>query len=479
MVARGPKGLDRAEAARLAKKIAWAPQPRQAVLMSCPAQVTFFGGAKGGGKSDVLLGDFLAHADREGDKARGIIFRRTNSELEELEQRSHEIYPSVGGEYIRGKKMWVFPNGATLKMRFAERDADAMKYQGHNYSWIGIDECGNYATPYFMNSMLSCLRSAKGAFCQMRLTGNPGGPGHGWLKRMFVDALTPDHVHVFVQPIKNPNTNEVLEVEMTRAFIPSFVWDNKILVDNDPAYVARLQTLPEHLRKAYLDGSWDIFIGQIFSEMEKGKHFIEPEVLPYDWPRFATLDWGYSKPYSVGFWTVSPDGVLYRIHEIYGCIPGMANEGLKVDARTVAKELAPIMNMMGIKDIFADSAMWQHHGNALTIAELFEQGGVPLRPSRKDRAAGLALLHVMMQNKADDGGPTFRVFNTCKDFWRTMTALVVDKNNPEDIDSNCEDHIFDECKYAVLTPYVQHLETGHRSGHKSRTYADPNRDYAR
>jgi hypothetical protein len=479
MVARGPKDLNRATAARIAQRIVWSPQPRQAVLMSCPAQVTFFGGAKGGGKSDVLLGDFLAHADREGSKARGIIFRRTNSELEELEQRAHEIYPDVGGEYIRGKKTWIFPNGATLKMRFAERDADAMKYQGHNYSWIGIDEVGNYATSYFMNSMLSCLRSAKGAVCQMRLTGNPGGPGHGWLKRMFVDSLKPDHVHVFMQKIRNPQTKEVMEVEMTRAFVPSFIWDNAILIENDPAYVARLQTLPEHLRKAYLEGSWDIFIGQIFGEMEKGTHFIPPMILPYDWPRFATLDWGYAKPYSVGFWTVSPDGVLFRIHEIYGCVPGMANEGVKVDAYTVSKQIAPILNMMGIQDVFADSAMWQNHGNTLTIAELFEKGGVKLRPSRKDRKAGLDLLHVMMQDKAEDGGPRLRIFNTCVDFWRTMTSLVVDKNNPEDIDSTCEDHIFDECKYAVLTHYVQHLATGHQSGFKSSSYANPDRDYAR
>ena len=460
--------------------IAWKPQARQAVMMACPATEVFFGGAKGGGKSDALLGDFAAHALREGDIARGIIFRRSYSELEELIQRSEEIYPLVGARYAKGEKKWFFPNGATLKMRFAEYPKDAAKYQGHNYSWVGIDEAGNYATPFLLDQMLSCLRSAGGAHCQIRLTGNPGGPGHAWLKRRYIDGMKADHIYTYPQTVYNPIKKEYITVDLSRCFIPSFVWDNQILVENDPAYLARLQALPEHLRKAYLDGDWDIFIGQIFAEMNKREHFVDPYMLPWDWPRFASLDWGYVKPYSVGIWTLAPDGQLIRIHEIYGCIPGMENEGMKQDAKTVSTQVAPILTQMGISRVYADSAMWQHHGNQFTIAELWEQGGVSLTPSRKDRKAGLQLVHSMLQQRTEAGEPMLKIFNTCTDFWRTMTSLVVDKTNPEDIDSTGEDHIFDEVKYAVLSPEVQRLAGNSRRRLSKHNYLEgDDRDYAR
>lgn len=227
-------------------QVIWEPQPGpQTLAICCPIFELFFGGARGGGKTDYLLGDFLSHADRWHAHAHGIIFRRTMPELDDVIRRSREVYGQLGAEFREQPKEWVFPDGATLRMRYLDRDADAERYQGHSYSWVAFDEAGNWPSPVPIDKLRGCLRSAHGVTCSLRLTGNPGGPGHNWLKSRYIDGRRPG------VPFPDPQSG------MLRVFIPSKLTDNRILTTSDPEYAQRLAGAGDAwLVKAWLEGDW-------------------------------------------------------------------------------------------------------------------------------------------------------------------------------------------------------------------------------
>jgi len=226
--------------------IAWEPQPGpQYLAICCPVYEVFFGGARGGGKTDYLLGDFLNHAEIGGKYARGVIFRRTMPELDDVIRRSKEIYTVLGMDYREQAKEWVFTNGATLRLRYLDRDADADSYQGHAYSWMAFDEAGNWPSPAPIDKLRGCLRSAHRVPCRIRLTGNPGGVGHNWLKERYIDGHEPG------VPFPDQLTGAL------RVFIPSKLSDNKILTESDPEYANRLAGAGDPwLVKAWLEGDW-------------------------------------------------------------------------------------------------------------------------------------------------------------------------------------------------------------------------------
>ena len=458
----------------------WVPQPRQKVLLRCPADERFFGGAKGGGKTDGGLGDWFKQmklARRIGALAKGIFFRRSYNELDEVIDRTHQLFPKMGAIYKTVKRTWIFPGWGSLKMRFIEKDADAMRYQGHSYDWCNFDELGNYPTPFAYNQMISCLRSPAGVPVRMMATGNPGGPGQAWIKRRWISGKKPDWIYPYYQKIKIKG--EWREVRTTRCFIPSFVSDNKYWEEKDPGYYARLSILPEHIRRAYLDGDWDVSVGQAFPDITDD-HKVEPFSVPYDWKRFATCDWGFTKPFSLGLWAVAPFGRLYRIAEYYGCIDGMENEGLKMDARTAAKKFLSLTNALAIDHTYADPACWARHGHGSTIAELMDAVGLHVLPADRDRMTAKQVFHSMLQTKLDDDMPAFQVFSTCSEWWRTVPNLVSDKNNVEDVDTRGEDHIYDDTRFAIMSPEVVRGMTGaDPSLYKKRNYVRRDVDYAR
>ncbi len=235
--------------------IVWKPQEGpQRALLECPVPDVFFGGARGGGKSDALLGDWLSHAHAHGKHAKGILFRQSMPELEELQGRALQIFPAIGGEWKAGPRTWYFRNGASLKMRWLERVEDTSKYQGHAYTWIGIDECGNYPTPEAIDRLRATMRSAHGVPCVLRLTGNPGGVGHEWLKERYIKPSPPG----------KPFWSEAQKT--LRVYIPSRLQDNKVLMQADPGYVDRLYASgPSWLVKAWLEGDWDVSVsGKLF-----------------------------------------------------------------------------------------------------------------------------------------------------------------------------------------------------------------------
>ena len=260
--------------------IIWRPQPGpQTQLLTCPVEDVLFGGARGGGKTDALLGDWTAHASRSNGKARGVIIRRTTPQLEEIITRSREILLPLGAYWRAGVKTWVMPCGSTLKMRWMERDEDADQYQGQQHTYIAIDEAGNFPRPEPIDRLRATLRSPHGIKCVMRCTANPGGVGHEWLKDRYVSPAKP----------LTPFYDNIMHI--WRVFIPSRVRDNQALLAADPGYIDRLRSSgPPWLVRAWLDGDWNASSGESFFTLEILLENGQPVEVPRVDQVFAVID---------------------------------------------------------------------------------------------------------------------------------------------------------------------------------------------
>ena len=418
----------------------WTPNPKQAIALSCPAFELFYGGAKGGGKTDFLLMDFYQGAMEYGEGYDGILFRMSYPELEEVIKRSKALFNN-DATYHASSKMWTFRNGATLKLRFIETENDTDQYQGHQYCWIGWDELANYINDHSYTEMMSCLRSPSGFPCTVRGTGNPGKRGHQWCKARFIDPATPYTIHG--------------EQGMGRVFIPATLDDNTHLRVNDPMYERRLENLPAHLYKAFRYGDWDSYEGAYFDTWDSEIHVVDPFTIPPFWYRFTSLDWGYAKPYSIGFWAVRPSGGLYRYHEFYGAVPGKPNVGVRQTADLVAQKAWNYASSNGIIDMVADPSAWGQHGQVSGAVITEFQKYFTCHKGNNDRLLGLEKIQQLLVTNDEHGVPFLTVSSTCKDFIRTFPALMPDKNNPEDIDTKQEDHVYDDTRYAVMSPLTQ------------------------
>lgn len=442
----------------------WTPQPKQKLALQCPATELFYGGAAGGGKSDFLLADFLQGAEKYGKHWKGILFRQTTTELEELQARAEELFIPQGAKYCgtgtkNGSNMWRFPNGATLKMRYLENEKDVRHYQGHQYTWIGIDELGNYPTPYCWTFMKSRLRSVYGVPCFIRGTANPGGVGHGWIKQRFMDGQIPNRIFFIEKALSGGKV-----ARDSVCFIPSTLDDNQILMKNDPQYEARLMSLPDYLARAMRYGDWSVFEGQILTSFRPEKHVVKPFTLEQGvWFKFAAMDWGWSKPYSVGFYAVNSIGQIVRYRECYGCKDGEFNVGVKKDAQTLAEEMWEFAVNDGVDTMVADPAIWTDQkieSTSKSIAQTFEEVGWKMVKANNDRINGLIMYDQILKQEMDENGtPMFRVFNTCKHYIRTIPLLTPNPNHPEDVDTDLEDHIYDESRYAFMSDFIRHPVT--------------------
>lgn len=431
----------------------WAPQPGPQfdaidAAKWCPELL--YGGARGGGKTDFLIGDWMADAHR-GAAWSGILFRRTYRELEDyIVPRCQTVIPATlrGARWYETDRMWEVQGGATLRLRYLERDADADAYQGQAYPWIGVDEIGLWPSisPYL--KLLGILRSASGVSVRIRATANPGGAGHQWVKARWIDPAPQGYT-----PIRDTATG------MIRMFIPSKATDNRILMRNDPGYIDRLRGVgSESLVRAWVDGDWSVVEGAYFPEWRTDRHVVQPHAIPPHWTRLRSFDWGSAKPFSVGWWAVSdgsklpggrqyPTGALVRYREWYGA--SAPNVGLKLTAEAVA---AGILEREGpgetIHDSVADPACFRADGGP-SHAERMARAGVRFRPADNSRLAGWDQLRARLVGV--DDRPMLYVFATCRDLIRTLPAAQHDTKRPEDVDSEGEDHAVDEARYACMS----------------------------
>ena len=242
-----------------------------------------------------MLGEWIGHANKYGEFAVGLMIRRTRIELVETIERSRAIYGPLGWEFNETEKRWKATTGARLRFAYLERDADAELYQGHSYTRIYVEEAGNFPTSAPIMKLMATLRSGAGVPVGLRLTGNPGGPGHQWVKARYIDPAPLGNV-VIIDPVTG----------LDRVFIPSKV-DNNAYIDVE-AYKQRLRASGSaELVRAWLDGDWTVTMGAFFDCWEAKKHIVPPFEIPKDWMRFRSMDWGSASPFSVGWWAIVQD----------------------------------------------------------------------------------------------------------------------------------------------------------------------------
>ena len=291
----------------------------------------------------------------------------------------------------------------------------------------------------------------------MRATANPGGIGHAWVKERFITAAKPLETIWEKRIVEKPDGSKYTNW-MSRIFVPSSVFDNQALLDNDPNYLARLASMPEAEKKALLYGDWNSFSGQYFAEFRDNPdhykdrrftHVIDPFDIPKHWKIYRSFDWGFYRPYSCGWWAVSEDGIAYRILESYGCT-GTPNEGVRWTPDKVFSEIHKIECehpwLKGKKIIgVADPAIWRSDTGA-SIAETAMKYGVYFTKGDNQRIPGWLQVRYRLQFN-ELGIPRMYIFNNCRATIRTLPTLIFDDAKVEDLNSDGEDHAADEIRY--------------------------------
>ena len=414
-----------------------------------------YGGAAGGGKSDALVIEALRQVDIPNYK--GIIFRKTFPQCRELIAKSMNYYKRCHpkAKYNASQHCWTFPSGAKIYFGSLPNVNSMYNYQGHAYDFVAFDELTHFTHEEYTYLLSRNRPEGPGTRVYTRSTCNPGGVGHGWVKERFITPAPPMTVLWDEAEVKGET------LRRSRIFVPSSVTDNPALLENDPNYITNLALLPEAQRNALLYGDWDSFEGQVFREWRNNPehyqdrrftHVCAPFTIPAEWRIYRGLDWGYSKPYSVGWYAVDTDGVVYRIRELYG-YTGDPDVGVKEEPAVVAERIKEIErtdpNIKGRRVTgIADPAIFATDKGE-SIGEIMERCGVFFEKGDHTRISGKMQYHYRFSFD-EQGFCRFYVFNTCKNFIRTIPNLVYDTVNVEDIDTKQEDHIYDECRYVLM-----------------------------
>ena len=421
------------------------PNVKQELFLRARTKHIGFGGARGGGKSWAVRAKAkLLALNYPGIKI--LIVRRTYKEL--INNHINFLRAELNGiaRYNSTDKVFNFVNGSTINFGYCANEADLDQYQGAEYDIIFLDEATQLDEAW-IKKITACLRGANSFPKRIYYTCNPGGRSHGYIKRLFITKQY-----------------EAGEKPEDYTFIQSLVTDNTVLMELQPDYLAQLEALPSKLREAWLHGSWDIFEGQFFEEFtddpehyddRQWTHVINP--LPLSAIRamniYRSYDFGYSKPFSCGWWAVDGEGVTYRIAELYGCT-GEPNEGVKWDADRQFKEIKRIEQehpyLKGKKIIgVADPAIWDA-SRGESIADTAAKNGIYFTPGDNKRISGWMQMHYRMTFD-ENGYPMMYVFNTCKHYIRTIPLLVYSETHTEDLDTSQEDHIADETRYFLMS----------------------------
>lgn len=454
--------------------VIWQPQPGpQLALLQCPVFEIFYGGARGGGKTDGMIGDWLQHSTLYGENAIGIFVRRNRTQLSEVIARTKQLFLKLpGAKYNEQKSEWVMPGGARLRFVYLERTSDAENYQGHSYTRVYIEEVTNFPSPKPIDLLRATLRSAVGVPVGMRLTGNPGGPGHGWVKQRYIDPCVQGFKIIpYTDSVVLPD-GTTIEVSLERVFIPSKLKDNAKLFLSQPTYVLQLrQTGSAQLVKAWLEGDWNSIQGAYFSDFEPSRHVLPASLrasIPRHWTRFRAMDWGSAKPFSVGWYAVSdgkggplvrdlegvespiPEGALIKYREWYGW-NGKVNEGCKMNADKVAQGIRSFdredeSEGLTVSYGLCDPSMYKQDGGP-SIAETMAANGASWIRADNSRLSGWEQIHIRFQAPR----PLLYFLDCCEHTIRTIPELQHDETNPEDLNTEAEDHAADETRYACAS----------------------------
>jgi PBSX family phage terminase large subunit len=444
--------------AEIRPQIIWQPRFwKQEAFLTCPAYEILYGGAAGGGKSDALIGKAIEHCLRF-KNAHVLILRRTFGELEKsLILRAHEILSGHARWQGQEKRYHFDQTNSFLEFGHCQHEHDVFQYKSAEYSLILIDEVTQF-TQLMVDVLKTRNRSSKGVPCQMAYATNPGEVGHGWVKERFMGETAPQS-GVLKEPLKIYTDTD----GMTSCFIPSTLDDNVVLTANDPNYGKRLEALKNTdpgLYQAMRWGNWEVFAGQFFTTWNRAAHVVEPFKITNEFKIYISLDWGYAKPLACHWWAVEPSGRhVYCIREYYVT---------KKDSPTAAREIHEInIQMFGpnyislgrVYGMFVDPSIFAiDNGKAIAedfhseLSELVDDGrkrGLLIIPADNERIPGWSVFRNMLAIQPD-GKPFCQWFSTCHNAIRTIPWMVHDKNRPEDLDTDGEDHACDSARYFFI-----------------------------
>lgn len=441
---------------------------RQSRAFSSEATEILYGGAAGGGKSHLLRVAAIAWcAAIPGLQV--YLFRRTFPDLMKNHMEGPAGFPSIlapwveeGKSAINYSKNYIEIGKSRIHLCHCQHEKDIYKYQGAEIHVLLLDELTHFTkTQYtFLRSRvrmagLDVPEDLRGRFPRIICASNPGGVGHNWVKTHFVDFATP----------MEPKRAEPKDGGMLRQYIPAKLADNPTLERDDPHYAEKLMGMGNrHLVEAMLGGNWDIVAGGMFDDVwNRDIHVVKPFEIPSSWRIDRAFDYGSSKPFSVGWWAESdgtglhyPRGTLFRIGEWYGCT-GEPNEGLKLPVADIASGIVEREDGMGIRErcLPGPGDCIPANPGEVSMRDALADGGARFETPDKSsgsRRAGWQLFRDRLTASAQDPmeSPGVFVFDNCKDFIRTVPVLPRSEREPDDVDTNAEDHIADETRYRLL-----------------------------
>jgi hypothetical protein len=452
-------------------RFSWAPQlgPQKA-LIDCPYPEILFGGARGGGKTDGILGKYAIKEKRWGRGFNAVFFRKEMPQQDDLIERAKEIYGPTGAKWHEQKKQFSMPHGGRLRFRPLESVVDAEKYQGQSLSDAAVEEAGNYPMPAPIDRLFGCLRSSVGVPVQLVLSANPGGPGHQWIKHRYIDP-GPAGFKRLVRELPD-------NAEHHAVYIPSRISDNRIMLAKDPGYVNRLHLVGSpNLVRAWLKGDWNIVAGGALDDVWTERVIVPRFPLPYSWRLDRSHDWGSSHPFSVLWWGQAdgteakfpdgrvfcpPKGSLILAHEWYGA--SEPNKGIKMSPRDVAKGIKARESDLIASKWFASNPRPGPADNEIsavkmpgtpTIADEMLKEGVAWTKSDKapgTRKIGLELMRSRIREagKEHPEDAALYVMQHCSAALSHWPVLPRDPQDQDDVQTNAEDHDYDAARYRIL-----------------------------
>jgi phage terminase large subunit len=416
--------------------IEYVPNEKQALFHQASEDYVLYGGAKGGGKSCALVEEAIAWG-YEHNGANMYIFRETYDALEQnIIREFKEKIPKELYKYNEGKHRAVLLNGTVINFRHVNSDADAAIYQGVSMDWLGIDELTKHSEKA-VQILLSCLRSAKGYKPKFRATCNPGGKGHVWVRDTYI--LATDYGK---KVIKDPIYG------VTIRFIPATVYDNTVLMANDPVYVKRLENLPDNEKRAFLYGDWDIFEGRFFGEWNEKTHVVAPFDIPREWRKAVSIDWGFND-YCDVLWHAMDGDHVYTYRELH--VKGKS-------VREVARDIKMLTGFDEKIDYYVGSPdMWQTRGTGETIgsqniADIFASERIYFQKANNSRVVGWQVMREYMLN-AKDETPKWKIFSSCQNIIRCLPLAQYDDDKMEDMSTEPHEitDALDSARYFFMT----------------------------
>ena len=488
-----------------ALNVVWKPLPgSQALAVACPCNVLLYEGSRGPGKTDAQVMFFRSKVGKGYGKFwRGVIFDREYKNLDDLISKSERWFPQFkdGARFLRSKSdyKWIWPTGEELLFRQFKKETDYWNYHGQEFPFIGWNELSKFATPKPFDLMLSCNRTGfipeehtpkdeTGAFKTadkkplpevpliVFATTNPYGPGHGWVKKRFIDVADPGQILTETTNVYNPRTGKREDITRTQTRLFGSYRENRYL---SPQYVAVLESITDpNRRKAWLMGDWNIVAGGMFDDVwRETVHVIDEFPIPKAWRIDRAFDWGSSHPFSVGWYAEAngeavtmPSGKIFqprkgsliRFAEWYGCLEGGTNEGIRMSGPDIAAGIMEReMNMMkrGIiktlpKPGPADGQIFQmRESDVASIASKMEAEGVAWKAADKSagsRINGWQLVRDALRNATAGEGMGLFFTKACRNAIALLPTTPRDEENLDDVDTLAEDHIPDEVRYRVL-----------------------------